>query len=152
MNAGPGKTGRHCKELRMADNQHEVTVTDIKIPFWSMVVLLFAVAWNVGRARSQYNVKAPATTGDPAFERAFRVQMNTLENVVAFLPALWLFAAYVSGLWSAVLGAVWLVSRIWYAIAYQQNAAKRGTPFGLAFLAFAVLALGAAWGVIRAFM
>jgi len=58
-------------------------------------VLLFAVAWNVGRARGKYKVKAPATTGDPAFERAFRVQMNTLESAVAFLPVLWLFAAFV---------------------------------------------------------
>ncbi|MDP1717350.1 MAG: MAPEG family protein [Burkholderiales bacterium] len=117
-----------------------------------VVLLLFAVAGNVGRARGKYKVRAPATTGDPAFERAFRVQMNTLESAVAFLPVLWLFAAYVSGLWSAVLGAVWLAARVWYAITYQQNAAKRGPAFGLAFLVFAVLALGAAWGVVKAFI
>lgn len=117
-----------------------------------VVVLLFAVAWNVGRARGKYKVKAPATTGDPAFERAFRVQMNTLENAVAFLPVLWLFAAFVSGLWSAALGAVWLAARVWYAIAYQQDAVKRGPAFGLAFLVFAVLGFGAAWGVVKAFL
>lgn len=117
-----------------------------------VIGLLFAVAWNVGRARGKYKVKAPATTGDPAFERAFRVQMNTLESVVAFLPVLWLFAAFVSGLWSAVLGAVWLAARVWYAIAYQQDAARRGPAFGLAFLVFAVLAFGAAWGVLKAFL
>ena len=70
-----------------------------------VLVLLFVVAWGVGRARDKYNVKAPATTGDPAFERAFRVQMNTLENTVMFLPALWLFAAFVSEVWAAALGA-----------------------------------------------
>jgi len=117
-----------------------------------VVVLLFAVAWNVGRARGKYKVKAPATTGDPAFERAFRVQMNTLESAVAFLPVLWLFAAFVSGLWSAALGAVWLAARVWYAIAYQQDAARRGPAFGLAFLVFAVLGFGAAWGVVKAFL
>lgn len=117
-----------------------------------VVVLLFAVAWNVGRARGKYKVKAPATTGDPAFERAFRVQMNTLESAVAFLPVLWLFAAFVSGLWSAALGAVWLAARVWYAIAYQQDAARRGPAFGLAFLVFAVLGFGAAWGVVAAFL
>lgn len=117
-----------------------------------VVVLLFAVATNVGRARGKYKVRAPSTTGNPAFERAFRVQMNTLESAVAFLPVLWLFAAYVSGLWSAVLGAVWLAARVWYAIAYQQDAARRGPAFGLAFLVFAVLGFGAAWGVIRAFV
>lgn len=117
-----------------------------------VVALLFAVAWNVGRARSRYNVKAPATTGDPSFERAFRVQMNTVESALAFLPVLWLFAAFVNGVWSAALGAVWLAARVWYAIAYQQNAARRGPPFGLAFLAFMVLAFGSAWGVVRAFL
>ena len=117
-----------------------------------VVVLLFAVAWNVGRARGKYKVKAPATTGDPAFERAFRVQMNTLESAVAFLPVLWMFAAFVSGLWSAALGAVWLAARVWYAIAYQQDAARRGPAFGLAFLVFAVLGFGAAWGVVKAFL
>ncbi len=117
-----------------------------------VVVLLFAVAWNVGRARGKYKVKAPATTGDPAFERAFRVQMNTLESAVAFLPVLWLFAAFVSGLWSGALGAVWLAARVWYAIAYQQDAARRGPAFGLAFLVFAVLGVGAAWGVVKAFL
>lgn len=117
-----------------------------------VVFLMFAVAWNVGRARGKHKVKAPETTGNPAFERAFRVQMNTLENAVAFLPVLWLFAAFVSGLWSASLGAVWLAARIWYAIAYQQDAARRGPAFGLASLAFAALALGAAWGVAKAFL
>ena len=116
-----------------------------------VVVLLFMVAGNVGKARGKYNIKAPATTGDPAFERAFRVQMNTIESAVMFLPVLWLFAAYVSGVWSAALGVVWLVARGWYAVAYQKDAERRGPPFGLSFLVFAVLALGSAWGVLRLF-
>ena len=117
-----------------------------------VLVLLFVVSWNVGKARAKYNVKAPATTGDPAFERTFRVQMNTIENVVAFLPALWLFAAFVSEVWAAVLGAAWLAARAWYAIAYQNDAAKRGPPFGLSMLVFGVLTLGAAWGVVKGFI
>lgn len=117
-----------------------------------VVALLFAVAWNVGRARGVYKVSAPATRGNPAFERAFRVQMNTLENAVAFLPVLWLFAAFVNGPWSAALGTVWLAARVWYAIAYQKDAARRGPAFGLSVIAFAVLAFGAAWGVGRTFL
>jgi glutathione S-transferase len=117
-----------------------------------VVVLLFAVAGNVGRARGKYKIAAPATTGDPTFERIFRVQMNTLENVVLFLPVLWLFAAYVSEIWSAALGAVWLAARVWYAVSYQQDAAKRGPGFGLSMLVFGVLTLGAAWGVIKGFL
>jgi glutathione S-transferase len=116
-----------------------------------VIVLLFAVSWNVGRARGKYGIQAPATSGHPAFDRAFRVQMNTLENAVAFLPALWLFALYVSAVWSAVFGAAWLVGRVWYAVAYQKDASTRGTPFVIASAAFMVLALGAAFGVARVF-
>ena len=116
-----------------------------------VIVLLFVVSWNVGRARGKYGIQAPATTGHPAFERAFRVQMNTLENAVAFLPALWLFALYVSPPWSAVLGAVWLIGRGWYAIAYLKDAERRGRPFIIASAAFMVLVLGAAFGVARVF-
>lgn len=117
-----------------------------------VVALLFIVAWNVGRARGAYHVVAPATVGHPAFERAYRVQMNTLENAVAFLPVLWLFAAFVNEVWSAALGAVWLTGRAWYAVAYQKDPATRGPGFTLSMFAFSVLALGSAWGVINAFI
>ena len=116
------------------------------------LVLHFAMAWNVGKARAKHGVKAPAVSGNPEFERVFRVQMNTLESTVAFLPALWLFAAFVSGMWSAALGAVWVVARVWYAAAYQKAAAKRGPAFGISTLVFVVLTLGAAWGVVRSFL
>lgn len=117
-----------------------------------VLVLLFAVAGVVGKARGKFKIDAPATTGHPEFERAFRVQMNTVESALMFLPALWLFAAYVSGVWSAALGVVWLAARVWYAIAYLQDAGKRGPPFGLSMLVFGILTLGAAWGVIKAFL
>ena len=102
----------------------------------------------VGKARGKYGIKSPATTGDPAFERTFRAHQNTIESTVMFLPALWLFAAYVSGIWAAALGVVWIAIRIWYFAAYQEDAAKRGRPFGLSMLVFGILALGAAWGVV----
>jgi glutathione S-transferase len=116
------------------------------------VVLHFVLAWNVGRARGKYGIHAPAISGNVDFERVFRVHMNTIETTLMFLPALWLFAAFVSGLWSAALGAVWVAARVWYAIAYQQSAAKRGPAFGISMLVFVVLTLGAAWGVIKDFM
>jgi glutathione S-transferase len=116
------------------------------------LVLLFSLAWNVGKARAKYKINAPATTGDPAFERVFRVQQNTLENTVIFLPALWLFAAFVNEMWASALGAVWIAARVWYAAAYQQEAGKRGPPFAVSTLIFFVLALGAAWGVVKGFL
>ena len=111
--------------------------------------LLFGVAWNVGRARVKYKIEAPATTGHPMFELAFRVQMNTVESTVAFLPALWLFSWYVSTVWAGIIGCVWLVGRVWYAIAYSKDANKRGAGFGLSMLAFVVLTVGALVNIVR---
>ena len=117
-----------------------------------VMVLLFVLAWNVGKARARYKIHAPATTGNPVFERVFRAHQNTVENTVIFLPALWLFASYVSGLWAGALGAVWIAARVWYAAAYQQDAGKRAPPFIVAAIAFVALALGAAWGVVKRFL
>jgi len=114
-----------------------------------VLLLLVATGINVGRARGRYGIKAPATTGHDMFDRAFRIQMNTLENTVVTLPAFWLCAIYASERGAALVGLVWLVSRVWYALAYQNDPPKRHNAFGLSFLAFAVLWLGAAWGVIR---
>ena len=115
-----------------------------------VVVLMAAVAANVVRARIKYGVRAPAVAGNPGFERAFRVQLNTIESAVMFLPVLWLFAAFVNGVGSAVLGAAWLAARVWYALAYQKHATKRGPPFVVSMFVVAFLWLGAAWGVLRA--
>jgi glutathione S-transferase len=115
-------------------------------------VLHFALAWNVGRARAKYGIRAPAIAGNADFERVFRVHMNTIEGTIMFLPALWVYAAFVSETWSAALGAVWVAARVWYAIAYQQNAAKRGPAFGASTFVFVVLTAGAAWGVVKSFL
>lgn len=114
------------------------------------LALLFGCAWYVGHARGRYKVGAPATTGPVEFERAFRVQMNTLENAVMFLPALWLASIYFSPRIAAAVGAVWLVARIWYAFAYARNPQSRGAPFVLAYAAWGLLMVGAAWGVLSA--
>ena len=113
---------------------------------------MFATGINVGRARGMYGIKAPAVTGHELFECAYRIQMNTLENVVLVLPVLWLYAGFIGDRGAAMMGAVWLVARIWYAVAYQNNPAKRGPSFGLSVLAFAGLGAGALWGVVRVLM
>ena len=112
------------------------------------LALLFGCAWYVGYARGRYKVSAPATTGPAEFERAFRVQMNTLENTVLFLPALWLAAIYFSPRIAAAVGAVWLAARIWYAFAYARNPKSRGTPFVIAYGSWGLLMVFAAWGVL----
>ena len=115
-------------------------------------VLMLATGWNVARARGRYGIKAPAVTGHEMFERAYRIQMNTLENALPLLLALWLYAGFIGDGGAGVMGAVWLVARVWYAIAYQTNPAKRGAGFNIAFLAFVGLWLGALWGVARALL
>ena len=88
------------------------------------VALLFAVTFNVGRARGKYQIKAPAVLGHEMFERAYRIQLNTIENVLMFLPALWLYAIFIGDKGAGDSGMIWLLGRIWYAIAYQNNPAK----------------------------
>jgi uncharacterized MAPEG superfamily protein len=102
--------------------------------------LLFGVA--VGGARGRYGVKAPATTGHETFERYYRVQMNTLELLVVFLPALPLFAYYVSVRWAAVLGLVYVVGRFVYFFAYVKDPARRGLGYVVSYVPVAVLLLG----------
>jgi glutathione S-transferase len=114
-----------------------------------VLALMFLAAANVGRARVRYGIKAPAVSGHELFERALRIQMNTLENAVLMLPALWLYAGLIGERGAAALGGVWLLARIWYAIAYQRDPKRRGGGFALAMLAFAGLWLGAAWGAVR---
>jgi uncharacterized membrane protein YecN with MAPEG domain len=105
---------------------------------------------NVGRARGKYGIVAPAMTGPEGFERAVRVQANTLEGLALYLPALWLFGIYLSPRFAAALGAVWIVGRVLYAVGYSSEAKKRSTGFLVQFAATLVLVLGALVGVVMA--
>lgn len=116
------------------------------------VLLLLAVTSMTGFARGKYGIKAPATSGHPVFERAYRVQMNTLEHAVMFLPALWLAARSGNPTWAGILGLVWIIGRVWYVPVYMRDPAARETPFGLAGLALILLILLAIWGVVRLFV
>ena len=103
----------------------------------------------VGRARGQYGVKAPATTGHEMFERWFRVHYNTMELLVVFVPSIWLFGLYVNPQVGAALGAVYLVGRVMYVRSYVRDPAARGGGFGLSMLPTLVLLVGAAIGAAR---
>jgi len=116
------------------------------------LVMYFAVTMNVGRARFKYGVKPPAMTGDPGFECAVRIQQNTLEQIVFFLPLLWLFANYLNSLWAAILGGIWVLGRILYAIGYSQAPEKRGPGFAISSLSSLILLGGASFGLIRSLL
>jgi uncharacterized membrane protein YecN with MAPEG domain len=97
----------------------------------------------VGKARAKYNVPVPASGGNEMFERHYRVHMNTLEQLVVLLPAMWLFAHTVSPLWAAALGAVFIVGRFVYASAYVRDPKSRSLGFALTALPSLIMLLGA---------
>src|SRR3954467_12663915 len=110
----------------------------------SGLVLLQYVGFGflVGNARGKYGVKAPAISGHEVFERHFRVQQNTLELLIVLLPAMWLFARYVSAPWAAGLGLVYFVGRIVYLRSYVADPASRSAGFGLSMLPVLAMVLG----------
>jgi glutathione S-transferase len=118
------------------------------------VLALMVYLWQgqrVGAARGRLGVEAPATTGHPEFERIFRVQANTLEGLIVFLPSLWLFSIYTGGDWIAsALGVIWIVGRVLYTTSYSKEAASRSMGFGIQILATLVLLLGSGGGVVWA--
>jgi uncharacterized MAPEG superfamily protein len=104
----------------------------------------------VGRARGRFNVPPPATTGNEVFERYFRVQQNTLEQLVIFIPSIWIFATYVNATAAAALGAIFVVGRQLYQIGYVADPKKRFAGFGLSALPNLILALGGLAGAVAA--
>lgn len=104
----------------------------------------------VGWARGKYGVAAPATTGHPVFERYYRVQMNTLELLAVFLPALWVFGYFVDERWAAALGGVFIVGRLLYLVGYVQDPKRREIGFGLSFFPTLLLLVGGMYGALRA--
>jgi glutathione S-transferase len=114
-----------------------------------LAVLQFILfGFQVGKARGKYGVKAPATTGNEIFERFFRIQQNTLELLVGFIPGIYLFSRYLNPLWAAALGVIYLVGRQIYAATYVKDPSKRSLGFGLSFLPVAVLLIGGLIGAV----
>jgi uncharacterized MAPEG superfamily protein len=97
----------------------------------------------VGAQRRRSGIESPATTGDAMLERARRVQQNTLEQLVVFVPSAWMFALLVSGWTAALLGLVWLAGRALYIRSYMAAPKSRGPAFVIAFLPQTILLAGA---------
>ena len=110
--------------------------------------LIFGVL--VGWARGRYGIAAPATGGHPVFERYFRVQMNTVETLLVFLPALWIAARYWPPVYVALVGAVYLVGRVLYLKAYVREPKSRSLGFTLSMLPTLALVIAALAGALRA--
>ncbi|MEL4897546.1 MAPEG family protein [Crocosphaera sp. Alani8] len=116
------------------------------------LIVYFLITMNVGRTRFKYKVMPPATSGDPNFERALRTQQNTLEQIIFFLPLLWLFCFYINSTCGAGIGLVWVLGRILYALGYYQAAEKRMIGFAISSLSSLTLLVGSLIGMTMVFI
>ena len=118
------------------------------IAFVTGLILLeyMIITMAVGKARVDTGISAPAISGDEVFERHFRVQQNTLEQLIVVLPALWIFAHVVRVDVAAGLGALFIVGRFLYFRAYVADPTKRTLGFLSGFLATVILVLGSIIG------
>jgi glutathione S-transferase len=118
---------------------------------WTTLGVLIVYCWifaNVGRARGKYKIAAPSMEGPLAFQSVMRVQVNTVEQMVLFLPALWMCAYFLDDRWAALGGVAWIIGRIVYALGYYKDPARREIGFVINALATLGLMLGAAAGLI----
>lgn len=113
------------------------------------LLVFFGIALNVGRARATWDVPAPASSGHPEFDKRYRVQMNTLEQLVLLIPASFLAVATLGDLVTGVLALTWSLGRILYARSYYDDPAKRGPGFGLTLLPSLILIFAAITGAVR---
>jgi hypothetical protein len=125
----------------------------VQHPLVALVTLLslalyFVMGLRVGMARGRLKVAAPAVTGHPEFERHFRVQANTGEWLLLFLPSLWLCALFANELLAAGAGVAWIIGRFLYMTGYVREPGKRGPGFMIQALATLVLLVAALIGVV----
>ena len=127
------------------------------MPLLAIVTLLavleyVVISLLVARARGQYGIKAPATSGHEMFDRYFRVQQNTIEQLLVFLPSLWIFGSYVSAPVGALLGLVFIAGRALYLRGYVADPAQRSLGFQLSFAPSVVMLIGGLIGAAVALL
>jgi glutathione S-transferase len=111
-----------------------------------ILIQTFHFAFQVGLARGKHDVSAPSMSGADEFNRANRVHQNTVEQLVLFVPALWMFAYYVHDLAAAGIGLLFIVARVIYRKSYMGDPKNRSMGFGLGALLLAILVLGSMIG------
>ncbi len=116
------------------------------------LLVFFGLAANVGRARATWNVPAPASSGHPEFDKRYRVQMNTIEQLLLFIPASFMAVPVLGDPITAALCLTWSIGRIVYARLYYADPAKRGPGFGLTLLPTMIMIIAAIYGAIAVLM
>jgi glutathione S-transferase len=113
------------------------------------VLITFGLGGYVGHLRHSLKIEAPATTGHPLFERAFRAHANTVENLVLVVPLLWVASVFYGGQVPFWFGLIWVVSRIIYSIGYAQTDTRwRGVGGGLGLICLAGLLVLSVLGLV----
>jgi len=125
----------------MVSMKYTALVTIISL----VVTLVFGA--RVGMMRARFDIEAPSLTGSSQFERAFRVHMNTVEQLVLFIPVLWLSTNVLGDLLAAGIGSVWVVGRVIYADAYLRNPASRRPGMIITLMSTGFLMLATLWGI-----
>lgn len=108
----------------------------------------FAFSIYTGIARRKYHVAPPAMSGHLAVESAIRIHYNTLEQLILFLPTLWIFAFLVSMNWANILGGIWIIGRLLYAIGYAMAPLKRYPGFALTILPLMIMMGGSIYVIV----
>lgn len=117
-----------------------------------ILLALLQYVWfsmRVGLARGKYKIDAPACSGNENFERLFRIQMNTLEQLIVFIPAMYAFAFYLSPVWVLVPGVAYLLGRFLYSAEYTKEPTTRAPGMAVTMLSNVLLVLGALFGVLK---
>ena len=117
-----------------------------------VLLALLQYVWftgRVGAARGKYKVDAPACDGDEAWNRLFRIQQNTMEQLIVFVPATYAFAFYLSELWVLVPGLGFLVGRFLYSAEYLKDPKSRTPGMAITLISNVVLVLGALFGLVK---
>ncbi|HVZ27941.1 MAG TPA: MAPEG family protein [Rhizomicrobium sp.] len=117
----------------------------------TLLAILIAIGFAilVARTRRATGIQPPAMSGDPRLERALRVQGNTVEGFIVFVPALWLATLYFQGWVPPVIGLIWCLGRIVFAVGYMQAAEKRHIGFTISILSVLALVILAGIGVVQ---
>ena len=119
-----------------------VTVLTLFVYFW--------MATQIGKARREHGIQAPEDRGPEAFNRVMRAYENTIEMMVLFLPALWLFSVTISDFWAGIIGIFFPIGRVLFARGYYQESGKRTRGFMIGFIATMILLIGATLGSFHA--
>ena len=120
---------------------------------YAVIIILLALlqytyfSISAGIKRDTYEVEAPMISGNEIWQRHFRVQQNTLEQLIIFIPGMLAFSVYVSATWVVLPGVVFLVSRQLYAYLYVKEPKSRAPGFVPSFLSSMVLVFGSLIGI-----